>query len=227
MQGKTNNETAQACSQATNKHISTGWVNTQVRRLRETTSLKRSYKLSLEEHQTIIAYAIDNHQKHGAPRIDQWISNTGRSLPKPYKPPVPKKTKSEVSKKAQPSYTDRDIQRIVKKEVERALKERSPVGQLESNQTKKKRDQDVDPLHKKVNSFVFEHAINASETWRWLQKLFEQRNAVKVYRIEGQTFPQWLRHSGWLDTMMSQLQGFLDYMHDELTQGRNQRSLDL
>lgn len=183
-----------------------------------------SKRFTGEQSGLLILYAMEWYHKHGAPSFAEWIKEHGHPVPQPFLPPevvAKKKVKSKDSK----AVSQRELERIVNRAVEKALKERQISGQIESSTRPANREEDIKPLNRAVNRFVFDHPIDVRSCWKWLQQLWEERNGAKVMRVGDQSFPQWLHSSGNMPQMMEQLQGYLDFMHDEISNKQGRLSL--
>jgi len=203
-------QVAARAAEFTGKKIGTSWVYTQIHALRGNDRLSKSDYVSQEEMQALCEYAARHYNRSNVPTIAEFCRSRDGKLPQPF-------MAAAVVKKKK-----------VRKEID-ALKTTTnskPTGLLASSQ--KKRDVDLEPLHKAVNNFVFNEPITVSEVWKRLQREFEKRNAITVYRVGTQSFPQWLRHEDHLELFMGQLQGFFDQIHNDITHSQNgQKALNL
>jgi len=181
------------------------------------TSYSRNKRFTAEQCTLLSAYAQEYYHKKHAPAFVQWLDTHGHGVPSPFCPPV---RTVQVKKEKGGSISTRDVERMVKDAVKRELqKHTKPVKMIEGSR-QPNREKRLSTLHKKVNNFVFTHKIEISEAWKWLAELFAKRNGIdKIRRTANQSFPQWLEGSDNLDLMYEQLDGYLDYMDDQLVNG--------
>jgi hypothetical protein len=223
-------QVAARAAEFTGKKIGTSWVYTQIHALRGNDRLSKSDYVSQEEMQALCEYAARHYNRSNVPTIAEFCRSRDGKLPQPFMAAAVVK-KKKVPAQNDAKSTDAAIMRelkILRKEID-ALKTTTnskPTGLLASSQ--KKRDVDLEPLHKAVNNFVFNEPITVSEVWKRLQREFEKRNSITVYRVGTQSFPQWLRHEDHLELFMGQLQGFFDQIHNDITHSQNgQKALNL
>lgn len=182
-----------------------------------------SFRFTGEHAALLSAYAVRWHHKKDSPTMREWMKEHGHKEPKPFHAPV-KVNKKPDSQKL--NYNQRDIERMIRIETQKALapiaKELQSIKAMNAlaiDDVRSPREAEIEALNKKVRQFaITSDRIGVAGVWTWLERLFEQRNGVKVYKIGKQTFPQWLRSSDYIDTMMNQLQGYLDYMYDSLSE---------
>lgn len=205
--------------------VSTGWVSTVMHHILDGNAVDGRYsgifRFTGEHAALLSAYAVQWFHKKNAPTIKEWMNQHGHTVPKPYE--LPEKV---VKPKAQQpfKYDDAAMRRIVERETKRHIE--PLIKEIQSlrassapaiTDNRSPREAELEELNKAVKNFaITSDKIGIAGAWRWLERLFERRNGIRVLKVGKQTFPQWLRSSGYLDKMMEQLQGYLDYMHDTL-----------
>lgn len=220
MEGYTIQQVAAAATEHSGRAIGNNVVTDLLRSLRQFNGrFPRGVLASMEERQVICEYLARFYHRREKPAIRDFCLNRDGKIPVVYAPPAPVEKKVTKSKKNTGSQmTSQEIRDFIRKELKQYSKSIiSEVKQLEGPVVSKKaRESDLEPVHKRINSFCFKEPIEIDALWRWIQNLFEERNGIKVYRVGNQSFPQWLHSSSNLELFKSQLQGFLDFIHDEL-----------
>ena len=218
---------AQHVSSVVGSDVSPTWVSGVMHNLVKGNGVDGRYAPSFRftgEHAALLsAYAVRWHHKKDSPTIREWMKEHGHAEPKPFHAPVKVNKKPESQKL---NYSQRDIERMIRIETQKALapiaKELQSIKAMHApaiDDTRSPREAELETLNKKVRHFALtSKRIDVAGAWTWLERLFEKRNGVKVHKVGKQTFPQWLRSSDYLDTMMEQLQGYIDYMHDSLSE---------
>lgn len=209
-------DVARRVSETIGREVDKGWISHQLKEIDPPNGKAYfpSKRFTSQQCVVLIQYAQEWYHRKGAPPFVAWLDAHNHPVPSPFSPPVIAKERPAQNPKSDVP-TAREIQKMIDRAVARALGGKRVSGQIEGPVPN--REEDIKPLHNAVVSFSLKHPIEVNECWKWVERLFEQRNNMKVMRSGEQTFPQWLHSSGNMGLMMRQLQGYMDFMHDELT----------
>lgn len=211
-------EIAAHVGQSIGKTVNSQWISAILKDIDPRERFTPSTRFTAEQRDIVTLYAREWNHKSNQPGLKAWIQSHGFQVPNPFFPPaVVKQEKKKAEKRL--AATDPILRNIQKKldTLEKQVSIISNKPKLALIEGGHAREKETDPLIKKIQHFTFNHPASIDQVWNRLQELFEIRNSIKVRRIQQQTFPQWLRHEGYLGMMMDQIQGYLDQMHDEFT----------
>lgn len=216
--------TAQVGQHTNDKNVGDGFVSKCLKELRGCERLIPSDRFTIEEITMVGMYSHDLHGHHGRTSITEWIRSHNfekpRSIPRADLVKAEKKAKAKEPKSVSDERRlerlfEKKLGSVVESTVRKVLEEKvKPVRAEITNGMNRENDDRIISIKKKVDAFVFAEPVSVKEVWTFVQNAFEERNGVQVVRIGGQSLPQWLRHEGYLDVFVEQLQGYLDELHD-------------
>jgi hypothetical protein len=187
------------------------------------------WRLSTEHVQIIAGYWAEWGRTHKRPSLALWALDHKFTIPPELSLPVVIKTEKSPPANVR-QRDDRRIEKMIDKkiaamktEIVEIIGTKEPRKQIEAPARGRENDPRIFAIEKKVNAFIFAEPINARDTWIYLRSRFEARNGVAVMLHGSQTFPQWLRSEEWVDTFVNEYQGFLDELHDRLSDPKQGR----